>query len=501
MIIEERKEMKNKENFIIIVLMIILAFIFLLKSPLHPWIGAETGIDSSVFKTVAIMMEKGYMPYKDSFDHKGPLLYILNWIGDRISRYRGIWVIEYIFITGTFFMLYKISRLKCGISSSVIVTMVSISLLFQYYKEGNYTEEYAMLFIAMAIYIFLDYLFNQRITKIRLLICGFGLGATLLLRANMVSVWVVFSFLIFGQMVINRKWNILKHLVFWFVSGMCIAIIPILIWLAVNNSLLDFWESYIVFNKVYISAEGGRASFTAKWNSYISFFNTAVFIVSFSIAAYMCKIKDKVINTAYVIYMLITLLLVCLSGMTYGHYGMVLVPMFAYPIALLFGEIEKIEFSQIAQTISIILKVYFLANIILPNWLSLIASMPAVYESREDEHKSGLAITVSTIISENTDIDDAISVYGNWDLIYVISNRKHATRYSYQFPVGQVMPEIMEEYMKELQEEQPKLIVLAKGTYNDNIINFLNSNCYHLIWSQDEIDGVLIYVKESHPGH
>ena len=38
------------------------------------------------------MMEKGYMPYRDSFDHKGPLLYFLNFIGNKcVYTYNVDW--------------------------------------------------------------------------------------------------------------------------------------------------------------------------------------------------------------------------------------------------------------------------------------------------------------------------------------------------------------------------------------------------------------------------
>ncbi|MBD5509497.1 MAG: hypothetical protein HDR05_16020 [Lachnospiraceae bacterium] len=486
---------RNKENLIVGLLMTFLSFVFLLESPLHPWIGGDTRTDSGVFKAVAFMMERGYMPYRDSFDHKGPLIYILNWIGNRISAYRGVWVIEFIFMTGTFFVIYKIARLKCSVGSSVLVTLCSGSLLFEYFDGGNFVEEYAMIFIAIALYSFLDYLMNQKVTKIRLLICGAGLGATLLLRANMISVWIVFPLFIFVKMVMEKNWDTLKYLLFWFVSGMCIVIIPILIWLAVNRSLVPFWENYIVFNKIYISEQGGRASFTAKWEAYIYYLNRNVIIISLGAVAYMCTIKEKAINMVYLAYMLITLLFICLSGMMPPHYGIILVPMISYPLAALFGEIEKIEFPQVAQTFSIVLSVLFLAGIIFPNWLSRISSVPRIYENRKYEYKSGLNITVSRIVSEKTDTDDAISVYGNWDLIYVLSDRKHATRYSYQFPIGNIVPEIMEEYMEELHEEQPKIIVVEATRYDDNISDFLNNNDYQLIWSQDEANGALIYMK------
>ena len=54
----------------------LITFVFLLKSPLHIWNRADAGIDSSVFQTIALMMDNGYVPYRDTFDHKGPLIYI-----------------------------------------------------------------------------------------------------------------------------------------------------------------------------------------------------------------------------------------------------------------------------------------------------------------------------------------------------------------------------------------------------------------------------------------
>lgn len=65
------------------------------------------------------------------------------------------------------------------------------------------------------------------------------------------------------------------------------------------------------------------------------------------------------------------------------------------------------------------------------------------------------------VINEYTIPDDAISVYGNYDLIYVLSKRKHATRYSYQFPIGRVKQEIIDEYHAQLQEELPTVIVVT----------------------------------------
>lgn len=485
----------NQENIIVFIIMGFLAFFFLLNSPLHPWIGADTETDSSVFKTLALMMEKGYMPYKDSFDHKGPLIYILNFLGNRISLYRGIWVIEFLFMTITYFILYKIARLMCNVSAAFTVTLMSNSLLFTYFEGGNLSEEYALPFIASAIYIFVDYLKNKNISRIRIIICGCSLGATLLLRPNMISVWMVFIILIFFNSVIKHEWKMLGGYIAWFLVGLALIMAPILIWLMTNNALVQCWNDYILFNKAYSTGKGGYELCIDRWKTVLYFLNTFVCLVSFMALIYVSTIRDKLLNIGYIIYMIITLILMSISGMTLGHYGMILVPAVTYPLSLFLAEIEKIEQERVSKVISMLVICFFLNTVVLQNWISLATEIPSIYANRNGNQKSEIDTTIADIINAHVDENDTISVYGNWDYIYVIANRRHATRYSYQFPIGQVMPSIMEEYMEDLQKELPQMIIVQAGHLDDNIDDFLNANQYTLVWTPNEEfgDGPFVY--------
>lgn len=495
---------ENKEQYaeicVAVLVSAVISFFFLLKSPLHPWIGSNTGTDSSVFKTVALIMEKGLMPYKNSFDHKGPLLYIINWFGNRLSPYRGVWIIEFQFMMITIVMLYKTARLVCEKISSTVVVFTSFSLLYTYFNEGNLTEEYAMTFISVAVFIFLDYLNNNKISNLRLIICGFCLGCTLLLRPNMIAVWAVMCTAILIKTFFDKDWVALRRFVGWFSLGMAIIIVPIIIWLGVNDALEQCWKDYIIFNKMYASKEGGRALFPAKWISFFTFFNTTVYIIALSSLIFIGKMKNCFLNITYIVYLVITIWSMCISGMRYNHYGMILIPSVVYPLALIFSEIERIEFKNISNVIEAIVIIYILSVIIVPNWVELIETIPSTYAVKDIDHKEEPANTAADIIAFSTTDDESISVYGNWDIIYVLSNRKHATRYSYQFPIGQVMPEIMDEYLSQLQDELPHFIVIQPEFYNYNntIKDFLNKNKYELFWSQpgdSSMDGALIYTR------
>ena len=478
---------KNKENLIVFIAAAVLAFFFLLNSSVHIWRLTDTATDSSVFKTVALMMDKGYMPYKDSFDHKGPLLYVINYLGLKISYYRGVWLFEMISMTITLFMLYKIARLRTNGFSSVLVALTATVMLFSYLGGGNLTEEYEVPFIAVGVYIFLDYLLNNRISWCRIAISGISMGAVCLLKPSGAAVWIVFSAAIFFRKIWEKEWKQLGRFILWFMIGFSIMVIPFIAWLAANGALQSCIEDYILFNTVYTSAEGGRATFSAKWNSFCTYASGTVYLMALIGIVYHLK-GNKFVNITYAVYMIIDLILASMSGLTYRHYGMVLVPSVVYPLSLIMDDVEKLTSQEIARVIKTLITVYMMTAVIIPGSIGTIKAIPAYYESRNenqfDETTTELCQTVSNLTSE----DDAISVYGNWDLIYVKTHRKHATKYSYQYSIGLYKPEIIDQYMEQLADELPPVIVVEDyySFHNKgNILGFLEENGYQLVWPEN----------------
>lgn len=488
------------ENLTAAFISLALSVIYLFDCPLQPWINGSTGIDSSVFLTVAMMMEKGYMPYRDSFDHKGPFLYILNYLGNKLSYYNGTWFIEVVFLAITFFILYKIARLLAGRAASVITVLISISLLFTYLGSGNYSEEYAMPFIAAAVYIFMDYLLNERLTAPRVALSGTAFGLVLMLRANMIAVWIVFCLYIFVKLIIAGKYKTLFAVIAEFLFGTLLAILPMLVWLSARGALADFWEDYILFNTLYSSEGGGRAVMAAKWEAFIKFTNSTVFLLSFFSILYHSFDKEKrSVHLAYAAYMILTILLMIMSGMDYPHYGLVLVPAAVYPLSLIFLDAESIREESVRRAFLSVITLYALSVLIMPKWLDHVKAVPDIVSNRnkaayaEDEELSA----VLELIADNSDKNDSICVYGNWNIVYVLSQRKHATRYSYLVPIGIINPKIMDEYWAQLEEEQPSIVIIPEGRHYEQIENYVDRNSYKLLWTKDETNAqsLTVYKK------
>ena len=497
----ETNRYKLQENVSSIAFFSIVAFVFSTLSPLHLWTNSFCSGDSSVFKTVSMMMKMGYMPYKDSFDHKGPMLYLLNYLGDCIAPYRGIWVIEFCFLTAAFFMIYKTARLFVKEKTSIIVTFISISLLFDYYQAGNYTEEYAMTFIAISLFIFIDYFKNSNINRCRLIICGASFAGTLLLRPNMISLWIVMCFAVLIKTIKDRFWKNFYYLFLFFIIGTIGVLAPIIIWLSMNGALKQFWLDYIVFNMKYSSTDSVTFLMHSRWSSFFFFFNSTIYMAAFFLQIYHCKKEKNIFNYAYLVYMIMTLVFICLSGAQYVHYGMILIPIVSYPLAYMISRIENSECIELRDIVLVMMGVFVISNNILPDWVDLVQNLPTIYNERDEEHIPQVMLDICDEVDRlGVDAYDKISVYGNWNEMYILLGRPHATRYSYQFPIGQIDSRIMDEYFMELYDEMPKVIIVENTHYDERMENFVKSNAYHFVWGENETveaGGALVFSRNS----
>ena len=320
------------------------------------------------------------------------------------------------------------------------------------------TEEYAMVFIAGALYIFLDYFLHDKITKLRLVLCGFCLGGVCLLRPNMISVWIVFCIAVLVQCVRRRMWSDLRSFILFFLVGFLIMVIPVMVWLGMNDALLPCFNDYILFNIAYAN-DPGRASFGYKYISFLTFCQKTIVIMALLSAVWMCTFKKKLIGITCLSSLLLTLLLICVSGQTYGHYGMVLVPVVVFPIASLVSLGEK---QENCRGLGVILAVYFIAVMIVPDWIVQLKSTGTYFAERNKPQISATLQEICTFIEANTEVDEKISVYGNYDIIYVLTQRQHASKYSYQSPIGSVNPAIMDAYFSDLEKELPCMIVMTE---------------------------------------
>jgi hypothetical protein len=378
---------------------------------------------------------------------------------------------------------YKIARLFLKRPMSCALIFPTLAPFFTYFESGNFSEEYAMAFMAVALFIFIDYFVNNKISNLRLLICGLCFGAVCLIRINMIAIWIVFCIAVFLYNLIKEHQFVWRYLL-WFLLGTVLIVAPFIIWLWWNGALQDFWDCYIVFNMKYSSSDPTTIK-GLRWSSFSNFFFCNMYLLAAGFVVYLiAKGKQRFFHVAYLICMILTVYLVGLAGTTYGHYGMVLLPLIIYPLARTIGNwCQNNE-----ETICVCLLLGLMMLTYSP-WQQAVSGIGTTITNPNE----AVALTdgqgkILNIIEQETTEDDPILVIGNECWWYVLSNRTAASRYAYQYPIFTYDETMMEEFLQDIAENPPKVVV--SGYFGDRCSEieeiFANSDDYEYYGAGDE---------------
>ena len=468
-----------------------LSIIFAFQCSDNIWNLYNAYTDSSVFRYVARVILDGGMPYKDTFDHKGPLIYLINALGLLISKKIGVWILEFITIFLAFGFMYKIARLFCGKGISAMILWLCSSALFKYFEGGNLTEEYALPFITISIYIFTDYFLNRKINIFRLLVSGFCFGAVCMLRINMVAVWLVMCFGVIVDTILKKKYEQLGKFILFFSIGVGIICVPILTWLNINDSFGYFIKDYFIFNIKYSSEMGEGLKMAMKVQTFIHFMKESLVLFAISICAYLAVKKRNYFDILYTIFLLLNLMLLSISGKQYMHYGMTLVPALPYPFARIIGA--GFTENNDEKHIFVLGLTYLLVIFGVPNWLDGINNVFQIYSTRNEVHVEQLEEKIATLVKENTTEEEQIIVCGSWNIIYNLAERFAASKYSYQNIPCSVDEDNKNEFLQELEENRPKLVVVKEDAYvYKDVMSLIEKYNYQKIYGDKE-EGIQVY--------
>ena len=483
----------NAKSVMLLVLFGVASFCFLIQSPNHPWLYRDVGTDSGVFQTVAMMMNEGFMPYRDSFDHKGPLIYFLDLLGRMVNERWGVCFIEWCSLFYSLIVFFKIAGLVTEKWSVKLMTIfiAALFLLSLFHTDyGNMTEEYAMPLIATSLYLFLNYQIKGSKRWWMIALAGGCFAGVVLLRPNMIATWLVYCICIFVCEIVNKNYNDAIKSVIWFLIGASVVLLPVVIWLGMNGTLKDCWEVYVVFNIKYANS----MDHVMVRRAYVlaSFALMPVVVLSFCSCVYFIlenKFKSSVLNV-YFVYLVVALILLSMSARKFPHYAMVLVPATVYPVAMAVDRLVSSNdglkiiagfCDRYVKSLMAIISVLFICGAYaVTSFLSGLDKGQIKHETRE----------VCRLIEQNTTAVDRISVYGNFDTVYLFTHRLHATRFSYQHPIITIDENYRNEYWDGMRKELPKVVVVVQtkevSYLDEDMIEFLNKNGYKQI-SDDSI--------------
>lgn len=320
----------NRNKLIAYIICIFLGGVFLScfsysTSPLYP---DYYGGDTAQFLTIGKGWYLGKIPYKDMFDHKGPIIFFLDMLGFAISggSKSGVIVIQFIFMIGTVTGIYKISQIvKQSNLYGIITVIISLIAMKVNYVEGNTVEEFCLPFICWSTYGIITYMKNRDFKRHSILwafFYGITAGICFLTRVTNFIPLVAGIFIISILLIKNKGYKSLLNNGLMFILGFLTVCIPFCIYFALNGCFKEFLNGTIFYNIEYVK---GKQSWLLNANKddilYFAYAYFAYYII-FIIAFFKFIKKDYLMCIMYLITGLLETYLF-MSGSSYAQYPLV----------------------------------------------------------------------------------------------------------------------------------------------------------------------------------
>ena len=344
---------KIESGFYLLVASLFVTFFSYTTSPLYHWGDSP---DSPIFQIIGKYWAEGSVPYQDLWDLKGPFIFLINALGYGMTGTSvGVYLLQIISLTFTLLTIHRIFTLTLNSPTSTFLTLLALAGLSYIYEGGNLTEEYLLFPLSLSFYYILRWLNTYEETHVarhsvwHSLVYGIVLGLSLMTRlTNALSlcaaILVIVCLLIWHREYRNLLLNALS-----FLTGFAVSTLPFFLYFYAHDTLADMWNGTFVFPFEYAGHSHLDVQEIGIHYFLFSYFNSFLLLLIVVLLLW----KRRAFNVRIVLYLLsaaVPLVWFCL-GNGYGHYGMIVFPLFA--LAMI--ELRKMKFTYLTYAVALLL--------------------------------------------------------------------------------------------------------------------------------------------------
>lgn len=451
--------------------LVLFAVIFVMI-PNSPFISPYISRDSGVFLYTGWRILSGELPYRDIWDHKPPLIYYINALGQLIIRDSqwGVWLIEVFSLFIAAFIGFRIIKSALGNNSAIFTLFCWLLTLIVLNQTGNFTEEYALPLQFGCLWIVYKSM-RHKFGYWRFILLGILIALSFFLKQTNVGLGcAIILYLSIVRIQSHKIIELLKEISYIFIGFFLITSV-IFLFFTVQGAVTDFWKAAFQYNIVYI-----RTDFFSSFPSTISGLGYLAIggLLEFSLIgiyfAIRTLIKKDPVNSNWKAIMIIglldlpiELLLVNTSGRAYEHYYIPMLPTLAIFSGLAFYEIFKIVKEKTKGVITINFYTIYLMAIILISSFRFYEKKIQFYSNTEYEYSN-----VVQIIQKMSSEDEAVLMWGAEAAYNFSAQRVSPSKFVYQYPLytnGFVTQQMIEQFINDVIHNRPSLIIDTKNEF------------------------------------
>jgi len=456
--------------------------------------------DAGVFLYTGSRILNGYVPYKDVWDNKPPVIFYVNALGLAISNGSrwGVWLIEFITLFFAACISFKLIKKIFGMLPAVLSLCMWMLGFITLISGGNYSTEYTLLL--QFVCLMLIYASEKCGTySWRGYLIGLLSGIAFFTKQNTIGIGLAVILYLLLRMLKAGQWKKTLTDALLVILGGITPVILILSFLSAQEAIFQFWDAAFVYN--FVRSSSNSLSYVKSIITGMIYLSTLTLLAFIGWTANLLlrlgKLHSRnVIERSTDSFLLIGLIdlpielfMASTTGYSYRHYYIALLPIYSifagFAFWILSAQASNLDLSQkVTRLISICIAAVFI--------IPLAGATTATIKDSNFTSSRGVDYEgIVSYVKSNTSEGDFVLIWGAETAINYSSRRPSPSRFVYQYPLykdGYADQKIIEEFLGDIVNNKPSLIIDAKNPATpiydfgisspriENAIAFLHSN-------------------------
>jgi len=444
---------------------------FAVVLPSAPVFHALPHRDSGVFLYIGQQILEGQVPYRDIWDHKGPLIFYMNALGLALSGGSewGVWVLQLFLLWTAAYLGYTALDRQLGAGASLLSTVVWLANLALVWDGGNRVEGFALAFQFAALYA----LCRLEHRRLQALVVGCSFALSFLLRPELAALPLTVGVYLVGSRACARHFRAsLDCGLSIAAGGTAVFLLAILVFWP-QNALGSMVDATLLYNLAYVSTpplahfaaiSGGSKVLRICFAGYVA----SGLLLLWSLVPNRLPQPPTALRLVGLGSFGLALVGVGLSGMGYRHYYIALLPPIHILLCLLFWLVSSTaEMAHLPP---------FLGGRAFRHTCGLLIALAlntdAIWSMGVQMGQSAQMLNhpvhpVVAYLAANVQEDDYVLVWGAEASINFLSGHRSPTRYAYQYPlytIGYQDNEKTLEFLHDIEARKPSVIIDTSST-------------------------------------
>lgn len=247
--------MKRRECLALLLAVVCAGLALSVASTSSPLYATNFWTDSNLYFTIGRGMTGGLMPYRDLFDHKGPLIFMLYAVGALVSdtSFFGVFLLELAGLAAALYLAYRTVALygegPLTLLSIPLTAMVTVCATA--FNQGGSAEEFCLCALSLALYAALRRMREgERCAHPGRLHAAFGAAMGWVFAIKYTDCGLFFGLGLCLLLYELRARGLIRAIAsgLWMLAGMAAVVLPVALFLAANGVLGDMIRVYFIQN-------------------------------------------------------------------------------------------------------------------------------------------------------------------------------------------------------------------------------------------------------------